>query len=275
MSWCTVSPVLNPSARQFTIILPVGGLLAVIMAAWFGDAGMPRSDQLRSTAAAAGYLLLVAACAGVAAMASVQFWKLLFRPRSAFHFVELDKAFGKYVNHVLGLAPPDAKTPSESADESDRGRLLDNPTEVVMGQVRAGADYLLVNPAGFHDAVYRLAGPAGKTAVGKYLEAVAKYEASEKMDKQAATTASEALVAVRFFVDQRLNVVHSTIRERWRLRVRLIGAVVAAVAGGLVAVLVGLHPLVSLSVVGTAAIWGGFFSWFARDLVSLVERGRR
>jgi hypothetical protein len=263
------------SAREFTIILPVGGLAAILATAWFRSESMPTSQQLRSTAEAAGYLLLVAACSGVAAMASVQFWKLLFRPRSAFHARALEDAFGKQVDQVLGVAPPDLTDKAPSVTQPDRGRLLDNPTEVVLGQVRSSADYLLLNPKGFENAIRKLAGPAGGAAVDSYLDAVKNQAASKEPEIKLAAAVNDALVALRFYVDQHLNVVHSTIRERWRLRVRTIGAVVAATSGGLVAVLVGLGPLVSLSVVGTAAIWGGFFSWFARDLVSLVERGRR
>ena len=184
--------------RLIALAVIVAGLLLWL----FRPASMPPEVQLRSAASVAGFLLLMAA-AGVAAMATVQFWKVLFLPRAAFHATELESLFGKRtVDQVLGLAAStDGLSPS---DHKPMGlnHLLDNPTEVVMGQLRSAADYIMLRPGVFVDALFRLAGDAGKPAVERYL---AQHQQSNMSQADSVRNTDDALVEVRFFVEQRLN----------------------------------------------------------------------
>ena len=266
------------------LVVIVGGLLVWL----FRPTGTSPEVQLRAAASVAGFLLLIAAGAGVAAMATVQFWKVLFLPRGTFHAGELDSVFGKSMNQVLGLAgPTQNESTSDYSDSlhkySDSLRkqeslnyLLDNPTEVLMGQIRSGADYILLRPEGFEDALYRLAGDAGQDSVKKYL-AQREEQSTNTSPSDAASSlprSNDALIEVRFFVEQRLNLVHVRLKEGWRRRVRIVAVAVAGLTGLLTVIMSDLGPTTKISVVFVAVIWGGFFSWLARDVVALVERRR-
>ena len=251
----------------------VAGLLYLLLR----PRSIPPSQQLRDAASVAGYLLLLAAAAGVASMATVQVWKVLLRPRAVFHAAELDSVFAPHTDAVLGLASP-ARGPDSPRPEKAEGlatrrhELLDHPTEVVMGQLRSAAEYIMLRPEGFENALRLLAGDAGKDAVDTYLEERKKVRGSG--DYKSDRPGDDALVPVRFFVEQRLNALHATLRERWRRRVRVVALAVAASTGLLAVMFSDLGFTVKLSAIGAAAIWGGFFSWLARDLVAIVERRR-
>ena len=268
----------NDNLRQITALLPATGL--VFLGLWLVHEGnTPRADQIGSAAAFAGRLVLLAVFVGVAAMASVQFWKAVFHPRGAFHAAQLDKLFGDDTDRILGVEAP--KSVRESRAEIHPGLvrrryLLDNPTEVVMGQIRSTADYILLRPEGFDSAIAKLAGPAGAGAAASYAAARAAHAANDDSEKKATTAGpvNDALVALRFYVEQHLNVVHTMLRERWRHRVRIAGAAVAGFIGLIAISLVKLDAVSTMSVFVAATIWGGFFSWLARDLVSVVERAR-
>jgi hypothetical protein len=248
--------------RLIALVVIVGGLLIWL----FRPVGIPPAAQLRDAASVAWFLLGIAAGAGVAAMATVQFWKVLFLPRAAFHDVELKSFFCESTFQVLGLAGPTPKDAAPAPPPAPKAveHLLDNPTEVVMGQLRSSADYILLRPQGFEDALRRLAGDAGRVAVERYLE----------QQKEGPSSKDDSLVEVRFFVEQYLNLVHASLKERWRRRVRTLAVVVAGSTGLLTVTLSNLGPLAKVSTIFAAAIWGGFFSWLARDLVALVERRR-
>lgn len=272
---------MNSNLRQITALLGFVSVVWLVLL-FVREAHIPRADQIGGAAAFAGRLVLLAACVGVAAMATVQFWKVLFHPRADFHAEELRAIFGDRADQILGLAAPDAKD-SDGQENSEwpvkppsPSPLLDTPTEVVMGQIRSTADYILLRPAGFKLAIAKLAGPAGVAAAQSYIAATATHAANTNTQTKAETAAAvnEELVALRFFVEQHLNVVHATLRERWRLRVRTFGVVTAGAIGVVAVSIVKLDVVATLSVLAAAAIWGGFFSWLARDLVSLVERGR-
>jgi hypothetical protein len=270
--------------RMMRSVLFLALILAGLLSWTLRPAGIPPGDQLRSAASVAGFLILMAACAGIAAMATVQFWKALFRPRAAFHAAELDSYFGEHTYQVLGLAAPTRPETGSTVAPALAKRsayLLDNPTEIVMGQVRSAADYILLRPAGFEAALTRLAGSAGKAAVKEYLAALKPQESETSESKMAgqdsakdSVRSDDALEAVRFFVEQRLNLAHVSMRERWRHRVRIVAVVVAGLTGLLAVLIARPQEMVAISVICAAAVWGGFFSWLARDLVALVERGR-
>jgi len=236
-------------------------------------------ERFHEAASVAGFLLAIASGAGVAAMATVQFWKILFFPRSVFHSIRLRSIFGDSMAQVLGLGAP--RLSESSYDEQFPSRrpvefrnlkyLLDNPTEVVMGQLRSAADYVVLRPYGFEDALFRLAGPAGRRSVEEYL---GKRRAEEENPDNPPSDANEALVAVRFFVEQHLNLIHISLKENWRRRVRLVAVAVAGSAGLLIVALSDLGPTAKVSAIFATVVWGGFFSWLARDVVALVERRR-
>ena len=225
-------------------------------------------------------------------MATVQFWKVLFMPRSIFHAAELQSLFGESLVGMLGLSAPAVNLPDSfpvlslpgsslegAATEStahppvpvsSKGvdYLLDSPTETVMRQIRSVADYIVLRPSGFEDSLYRLAGDAAKPWVQEYLQ-------QRKMDQVISQNrTNDLLVAVRFFVEQNLNLVQIRLREGWRRRVRIVAVAVAGSAGLLITLLANLEWQAKVSAVFAAVVWGGFFSWFARDLVALVERRR-
>jgi len=118
--------------RLIALVVIVAGLLLWL----FRPAGIPPAAQLRDAASVAGFLLLIAAGAGVAAMATVQFWKVLFLPRASFHAIELKSLFRGSTVQVLGLAAPTLKDPDLARSDADLARsrtpkalshLLDNP----------------------------------------------------------------------------------------------------------------------------------------------------
>jgi len=130
------------------------------------------------------------------------------------------------------------------------------------------ADYILLRPHGFEESLYRLAGDAAKPWVRVYLEQ--RQTDREIIDNRT----NDSLVAVRFFVEQHLNLVQVRLREGWRRRVRIVAVTLAGSAGLLAALISNLEWPAKVSAVFAAVVWGGFFSWFARDLVALVERRR-
>jgi hypothetical protein len=254
-------------AQVLAAVLLISAIVTGIK--WFlRPAEAPAVAQLGGAASVAGYLLVIAVGAGIAAMATVQFWKVVFRPRGAFHRQQLEREFRGSLAQVLGVGAPQG--PPRSPEGPFDGRptvdpideLLENPTEVVMGQLRSAADYILVRPEGFESTLEMLAGSAGKEAVRRYLEPHPVMESDE------------ALIAVRFFVEQRLNLLHVALKERWRRYVRLAAVIVAGSTGLIVISLSPLGPGPKLVAIGAALMWGGFFAWFARDLVALVERRR-
>lgn len=281
--------ILPPAALLFWLLRPV-------------DAAP--EHQLREAASVSGFLLLISLSAGIAAMATVQFWKVLFRPRAAFHSAALSVRFGDHVGQVLGLEGPSAfdvpvaaspTTPMSSArrpptvvtgsvsSETRYRDLLDNPTELVMGQIRSAADYILLRPTGYEGALRRLVGVAGREAVEAYLGAIRAPKMGaglphaatySRADQSADTVVDDALVALRFFVEQHLNLVHIELSEGWRRRVRSVAVAVASSTGLLTIVLSEVGAMVKVSALLAAAIWGGFFSWLARDIAAWVERRR-
>jgi len=264
-------------------------LIVILLSFWLlQPAAIPPAEQLRDAASIAAFLLLIAASAGVAAMITVQFWKVLFLPRAAFHATELQSLFGTSMVQVLGLAPPTASCiegtspPRTSlgksrASHSSPGQpkmlrhLLDNPTEVVMGQLRSAADYIILRPTGFEDALRLLAGNAGCSAVDEYLKQLGLPRADTS---DSSSHLNDVVVQVRFFVEQNLNLVHLRLKERWRRRVRLVAVVVAGSTGLLTVALSNLGPTAKVSTIVAASVWGGGFSWLARDLMALAERRR-
>jgi hypothetical protein len=244
---------------------------------------VPTEIQLRGASSIAVSLLVLAVCTGIAAMATVQVWKLALKPRAAFHATQLEFQFADQLGPILGLArPPVPASESLSAEpRAQRSRfegLLDNPTELVMGQVRSAAEYIMIRPNGYEKALSKLAGSTGEDAVRAYLAKVvgtaSDSSPSKDFDAQAMGI-SEALVPVRFFIEQRLNLLHVTLKERWNRQVRMAALAVAGAFGFLAAVLADLGPGEQFAVVFAAAVWGGFFAWFVRDMAALVERRRR
>src|SRR6266571_1737208 len=195
--------------KNIALVVIVAGLLLWLLQ----PVSTPPSAQLRGAASVAGFLLLIAAGAGLAAMATVQFWKVLFQPRAAFHAIELESIFGESTDQVFGLAAPIQKGDNlpRPGESEALNHLLDNPTEVVMGQLRSVADYILLRPEGYERALRRLAGDAGAGAIEKYLM---QRQESQPTNRERESTsrdtgpAKDALVEVRFFVEQRLNLVH-------------------------------------------------------------------
>jgi hypothetical protein len=265
--------------------------------AWFlKPSDLPLPEQIREAGRTAAYLLLLSACTGVAAMATVQFWKVAFRPRAAFHARYLDHEFGGDLPVILGMPAPPPATNAAAARAPDRpaagaaptaattssswlqervpAEILDAPIEILMGQVRAGAEYLMVRPLDFLTPLTRLAGRAGEQAVKHYHEVANDPRLTEDFEGVWASRMNEAMLPVRFHVEQRLNLIHITLRDRWRWRVRCLATLVAAGIGALVILVSDLGPLVKVSALLTAGIWGGSFAWLARDLVVIAERRR-
>ncbi len=250
---------------EVRLILLVGIVVGLSYGIWGHELkGLPSVAQLLEAASVAGYLLLIAAGAGVAAMATVQVWKALFLPRAAFHAGELELLFGETLSQVFGLATP---TPDDTKYKPESGQsrkpkslehLLDNPTEIVMGQIRSAADYIMLRPKGFEEALRRLAGDAGEVAVEAYLSPSKREQQNVPLDST--VRSNDSLTEVRFFVEQHLNLIHVQLRERWRRRIRAVAVAVAGSTGLLTVTLARLGPMATVSAIFAAAIWGGFFS---------------
>jgi len=233
--------------------------------AWLIQPSRPPVAELRDAASIAGFLMALAAASGVAAMATVQFWKIAFHARYAFHHAQLQRIFGSSLGEALGFERPSGKGNSVPYRHQSVSLLefLDNPTEVVMGQLRSVAEYVMLRPEGYEGTLYLFAGPAGKDAVYHLLS----------IDRHLENHRDDAAVAVRFFVEQHLNLIHAKLKARWRRQVRLMAVLVSFGVGLLAVRLSGnLGPLAQISVAVAAAVWGGFFSWLARDLVARLER---
>ena len=270
--------------RNFTAIpaLALASIVALYVQAWlFSSPDLPPPVQFSGAAAIAGYLLLIAAATGIASMATVQFWKYLFFPRAAFHARELraflgggsgSDGFGGDLMPFLGLAGTEQE--HEKYDPRVRS-VLDAPTEVLMGQLRSAADYIMLRPEGFHGTLRDLGGPAGQQAIDEYLRDLSDLRrTAPTSNEDIPELAPDSLVAVRFFVEQHLNLIHLTLRDRWRRLVRTLAMVVAGATGVLTFHFSDLRPAAMTIAIFASIVWGGFFSWFARDLVALIERRR-
>jgi hypothetical protein len=262
-----MSAMLRFVISAYALIAIVGGLFYWI----FRPVETAPLDQLRTAASFLGFLVAIAIGSGIAAMATVQFWKVLFLPRSSFHEYELRALFGEEAFDLLALVAPGTKGELYYSNRGQMTSLLDNPTEIVMGQLRSVADYVLIRPDGFERVLFRLAGDVGSKAVDSYLSNRLQQRDSQEPD---VGRVNDALVEVRFFVEQRLNIVHVSLKERWRRRVRLVAVAVAGSSGFLVAGVSNLSPAPRLSAVVAAVVWGGFFSWLSRDVVAIIERRR-
>lgn len=260
-NWQNLVP---PMAPLCAIALSAAGILY-----WLLRPGTaPPAEQFKSTAQLAGFLLLIAIGNGIASMATVQFWKVVFRPRSRFHLLELQAHFPDSLRKMLG-AEPYSGPPPPFADDYFRyefgyfSDLLNSPTEVVMGQLRASADHILLHPEGNDFAIFELTGTDSKFQ-NRYRKAIHGNEPDDH----------EYLATIRFMADQRLNLLHVRMRDRWRRRVRIVSAMVSGLFGLCAMFLTNLQPITQLSIVFASVVWGGFFAWLARDFVALVEYRR-
>lgn len=237
---------------------------SVVGLIWFlrSPEGVSRPETLAQSARVVADLVLLAAVAGVGSMATVQFWKLLFRPRAAFHRAQIQLAFGEHTDDLLRLAGP-GFTGSSRAVYTD---LLNSPSEILMGQLGSAAEYAMLNPQEYPDLLSQLAGSSGESAVKHLLEMSGPDADEDKV--------SETLYPVRYFVEQNLDLLLVSLRDRWQRRIRFLAVWVALAIGVIAILLADAGPLVKTATVGAAAVWGGFFAWFARDLVALVERHR-
>jgi len=246
--------------------------------AWFvAEPEIPRSAQLAEVARVVANLVLLAMLAGVGGMAMVQFWKVLFRPRGAFHRRELEKYFATDTDELLRLLGADKGV--------DLAEVLDSPAEILLAQISLAAEHLMLQPWRSEALLSRLAGSLGKEAMALYRSLQPSPESDETADAprspqpssesdEAADALSDALSRVRYLVERNLDVLLVTFRARWRRRVRLLAVAVTAALGALAIVVAGVGPIVKVLGILSAGLLGGFFSWLARDVTALAERRR-
>jgi hypothetical protein len=79
---------------------------------------------------------------------------------------------------------------------------------------------------------------------------------------------------MRAQLDLELNQLQIQIGNRWRRLVRTVSSVTAALLATGILVLSGVDPEVTVGLIVSAFLVGGFFSWLSRDAVAAIERWR-
>lgn len=277
---------LDRYALLMGILLIAGAAALIAIAAWFlQKADVSEFDQLRRTAFTLWHLLLLSLVAGFGSMAVVEVHKHLLRARGRFHLAALED---KGLDLRLVVAPGEKVTREDLVARLDTSleHLLAQISEfseraiTVLGQTRGKEDE---TESGKHEAIQKFISGLGgisEETLNKLLEfrkqaAVAKGKEDWEKKKKYETLLAEDLSQVRYSVERRLDALQIDIGSRWRYRTRLSAAIGAGVIGMVALWLserTGLQ--IKIGVLAATFIWGGFFSWMARDIVAVVEKWR-
>lgn len=251
-------------------------IVAALVAWVIWQPEIPKATQLAEATRVATNLVLLAMLTGVGGMATVQFWKVLFRARGAFHRRELERYFGDDAAHLLDELGEDATSKDGTLFRPDLNEVLDSPTEILLAQISALAEHLMLHPLQVDSVLHRdpypllkrLAGPSGWRAVDNYKSQLSQKQTAESEE------AVDVLSVLRYLVERNLDVLLITFRNKWRRRVRMLAVVVTAAIGALAMAVADVGPVIEVFGIFSAGLIGGFFSWLARDIAALTERRR-
>ena len=148
-------------------------------------------------------------------------------------------------------------------------RQWDVPTEQVVAQVARVSEFVMARPQGRVALLRRFVSPEASNLVDRYVLAVirqSRYPTDERVDDLA--------FELRHHVEQQLDALLLVMKSSWTRRVRLQSVFAAGAIGFASLVFADVGPLVKLSAVIVAIVFGGVFGWLTRDLVALVEKWR-
>lgn len=144
-------------------------------------------------------------------------------------------------------------------------RLFDQPIELVAAQISAVAELALAEPGSHLNLLVAIGG----------IDVVPDINtlASSRGSGMTSARASIAASAISQRIQTGIDVLQTSIGQRWRRHVRLVASLVA---GGIALVPAALAPPTHTKTIFVLAalVLGGFFSWLFRDLVAIVERLR-
>jgi len=221
----------------------------------------------------AAQLIGVSVVVGVAGMALVQVIKALLGVRGLYQRRQVRGWFARAPQGEIGyqqlmIALGAAGTSGAQA----LNYLFDLPIELVCAQVSGAADVALGDPRSFRAFLQCLAGDAAVAGIMKP-ERSDDDPQSGKSDSARADDA-EAQIRLRHYVRTGIDQLQVSVGHRWRTYVRATAMWVSGLIG--VAIVQVSHPPTKergLYILSSVLV-GGFVSWFARDVVAVVERLR-
>lgn len=286
-------------------ILALAAIVAVAVAAQqSAGSGLDRaSEGLAELAQASAFALGFAAAVGVAAAGLVEFIKRTFRLRGVFQRWEVQRFLLRLeVRNRLRSYGPAGEEPSfrdfhwndsafvELTSYLTGGGLkgevpvFDAPLARVMGQIASIANALLERPResallrGLLSNPYELRGvrQGDKQSAQGLLHRLEELMAESPIGpsdigrRELAAVLGEA----KSRVERNLDALQFVVGQGWQYRVRIAGAGVAGLVGIAATSFTDASAWAEVFGVVLAVSLGGAFSWLARDLAYLAEKGR-
>jgi hypothetical protein len=266
--------------------------------------------QLAHVAAAGGHIVGFAAAVGLVSMAVVEATKRLFPVRGYFHSAALRQCLGKngFATLVVSVtAPlsaeitrmvgPGLLTPAMREFRVDRSvselALFNAPLEQLIGQIAALSQQQLdrvlyptsatspSSPMGGATPSPSSAGATPTEAASErakgdtdLLDAILRFPIGLLVTARGDSKSDSFEGNMRAQLDLELNQLQIQIGNRWRRLVRTVSSVTAALLATGILVLSGVDPEVTVGLIVSAFLVGGFFSWLSRDAVAAIERWR-
>ena len=183
--------------------------------------------------------------------------------------------------------------PGRERAESDWGRLgfpmygemANLPVEQLTARLASDAEAALSSPERYFDQLLALAGTNYREQVGHYRKQMAKHRQQMKSyeRKRAEAPVDQDLIDLRTELNARIQTRLDTFQARaeaaWR-KFLLVASMFLSGAVALISVLAIMRPAGNtgrqvLFYVPSAGLLGGFFAGFWRDLIAVVEKGRK
>jgi hypothetical protein len=259
-------------AYLLALLLPAAAIVAL---AFFAATRLTRID-LTATATgglptAALALLTVAMLSGGGAMILIETAKRLFGLRGRFQ--------RRMVFNWLAERGGDAaeieftRTLVRSGSRADTVHLFDLPIDQVSAQLAAAADLALATP---WESTAFLVGLTGERGLVEFVteRRTAGPERAAPLGGGDDPRLERAQTELAHRVRSGLDLVQISVGQRWRRTVRTYAVALSGVLGFAVTGFAGTPGSQRATLTLVALLFGGFFAWFARDLVAAVERLR-
>ena len=243
-------------------IFLIGVILVLVALAWFFQSpdDLQAAGQLGLATDIVRQLLVLSLIAGVASMAVVQTLKHLLRARGRFHYYELRKQFGIQLFELLGF---------EGLSRVSPIIRLDISLEQLLALVGGVAEQAILQPEIYQKFLIELGGPR----LEETIEVIIKANEMPEIDTDTEEV-RDAYAVLRSAVEQGLDSLQITLGSRWRYYIRFVAALTAGLIGLVALVFSNVGPAGKIAVLVTAFVWGGAFSWLARDVAALIEKWR-
>lgn len=273
-----ISPYEPPALSQSQVVrtLLAGAFpLAVIGAiVAFGLSLQLRGGRATSpTATLAAELIGVSVAAGIASMATLQVVKSLLGVRGLYQRRQVLGWFSREPFGNKGLMEfLEALGAAGTSDRQALRYLFDLPIELVCAQVSGAADVALAEPERFQTFLGSLAGEGAVS--GAVTARDTDHESPDRQQADSALANGDAELRLSHYVRAGIDKLQVSVGHRWRTYIRATAVWLSGLVG--IAIVEVSHPpaqergLYILS----AVLVGGFLSWFARDVVAVVERLR-